>query len=125
MTHVTCRLAAKNRDQLLNHTLGNRMWATFTFLKFLDTTGGFMFFECPSVCACVLGRKRSRPACGRVLVSNAGAVAAAAAADAASSASAAAAASFGIRHQVSNGAAVGDVTDRASLRRRHRSSRQR
>jgi len=77
-----------------------------------------MFFGCPSVCACVLGRKRSRPACGRVLVSNAGAVAAAAAA-------AAAAASFGIRHQVSNGAAVGDVTDRASLRRRHRSSRQR
>jgi len=87
-----------------------------------------MFFECPSVCACVLGRKRSRPACGRVLVSNAGSVAAAAAADAASSSSsaaAAAAASFGIRHQVSNGAAVGDVTDRASLRRRHRSSRQR
>ena len=83
-----------------------------------------MFFECPSVCACVLGRKRSRPACGRVLVSNAGAVAAAAAADTASSAAAAAAA-FGIRHQVSNGAAVGDVTDRASLRRRHRSSRQR
>ena len=26
MTHVTCRLTAKNRDQL-----GNRVWATFTF----------------------------------------------------------------------------------------------
>jgi len=31
MTHVTCRLTAKNRDQLWNPTLGNRAWATFTF----------------------------------------------------------------------------------------------
>ena len=31
MTHVTCRLTAKNRDQLQNPTLGNRVWATFTF----------------------------------------------------------------------------------------------
>ena len=30
MTHVTCSLAAKNRDQLRNPTLGNRVWATFT-----------------------------------------------------------------------------------------------
>ena len=30
MTHVTCRLAAKNRDQLRNRTLGNRVWATFS-----------------------------------------------------------------------------------------------
>ena len=29
MTHVTCRLTAKNRDQLQNPTLGNRVWATF------------------------------------------------------------------------------------------------
>ena len=27
MTHVTCRLTAKNRDQLRNPTLGNRAWA--------------------------------------------------------------------------------------------------
>jgi len=27
MTHVTCRLTAKNRDQLRNPTLGNRVWA--------------------------------------------------------------------------------------------------
>jgi len=33
MTHVTCRLTAKNRDQLRNPTLGNRVWATFTFLQ--------------------------------------------------------------------------------------------
>jgi len=31
MTHVTCRLTAENRDQLRNPTLGNRIWATFTF----------------------------------------------------------------------------------------------
>ena len=30
MTHVTCRLTAKNRDQLRNPMLGNRVWATFT-----------------------------------------------------------------------------------------------
>ena len=29
MTHVTCRLTAKNRDQLRNPTLGNRVLATF------------------------------------------------------------------------------------------------
>ena len=29
MIHVTCRLTAKNRDQLQNPTLGNRVWATF------------------------------------------------------------------------------------------------
>ena len=28
MTHVTCKLTAKNRDQLRNPTLGNRVWAT-------------------------------------------------------------------------------------------------
>jgi len=31
MTHVTCRPNAKNRDQLRNPTLGNQVWATFTF----------------------------------------------------------------------------------------------
>jgi len=31
MTYVTCRLTVKNRDQLQNSTLGNRVWATFTF----------------------------------------------------------------------------------------------
>jgi len=31
MTHVTCRLTAKKRDQPRNPTLGNRVRATFTF----------------------------------------------------------------------------------------------
>ena len=38
MTHVTCRLTAKNRDQLRKPTLGNRVWATFTFLRAYDFT---------------------------------------------------------------------------------------
>jgi len=29
MTHVICRLTAKNRDQLRNSALGNRVWAAF------------------------------------------------------------------------------------------------
>jgi len=29
MTHVTCRLTAKNRDQLRNPTPGSLVWATF------------------------------------------------------------------------------------------------
>ena len=33
MTHFTCRLTAKNRNQLRSPTLGNRVWATFTFFK--------------------------------------------------------------------------------------------
>ena len=37
MTHVTCRLTAKNRDQLRNPTLGNREWATFAgFYKLIE-----------------------------------------------------------------------------------------
>ena len=31
MTHVTYRLTAKNRDQLRNPMLGNRVWATFLY----------------------------------------------------------------------------------------------
>jgi len=32
MTDVICRLTAKNWVQIRNPTLGNRVWATFTFL---------------------------------------------------------------------------------------------
>ena len=37
MTHVTCKLTAKNRDQLRNSTLGNRVSAAFSF-----------FYLCPA-----------------------------------------------------------------------------
>ena len=53
MTHITCRLTAKNRDQLQepyvrlpNRMFSNRVWATFTFLMsrgFLKYTGRFRF----------------------------------------------------------------------------------
>ena len=33
MIHVSCRLTAKNRDQLQDPTLVNRVWATFTFTR--------------------------------------------------------------------------------------------
>ena len=37
MTHITCRLTAKNRDQLRNPMHGNLVWATFTlFLLCLE-----------------------------------------------------------------------------------------
>ena len=36
MTHITCRLTAKNWDQLRNPTLCNRVWATFTFYIVID-----------------------------------------------------------------------------------------
>ena len=39
VTHVTCRLTAKNRDQLQKPALGNwRVWATFTLFR-LHVTG--------------------------------------------------------------------------------------
>ena len=38
MTRVTCRLTAKNRDQLRNPQLGNRVWATFSFFTASDWT---------------------------------------------------------------------------------------
>jgi len=37
MTHVTCRLTAKNRDQLRNPTLGNRVLATFLHIIIQNT----------------------------------------------------------------------------------------
>jgi len=50
MTHVTCRLTAKNRDQLWNPTLSDRVRATFTF-----TTDVW----CSGLCVCMLRRSVS------------------------------------------------------------------
>jgi len=36
MIHITCRLTAKNWDHLRNPTLGNRVWATFTFYLWIE-----------------------------------------------------------------------------------------
>ena len=76
MTHVTCRLIATNWDRLWNPTLGNRVWATFTFFMYgsidckngMDVTFEYRFFSfsvsnLPSVFwRCWLGgRKGNRP----------------------------------------------------------------
>ena len=45
MTHITCRLTAKNRDQLRNPTLGNRVWAMFTFFV-VNVSVTFRMFRC-------------------------------------------------------------------------------
>jgi len=39
MTHVTCRLTAKNRAQLRNPAHGDRVWTTFRFFTTLTLTG--------------------------------------------------------------------------------------
>jgi len=39
MTHVTCGLTAKNRDQLRNPTFGNRVLATFTLIPYKENSG--------------------------------------------------------------------------------------
>ena len=41
MTYVTCRLTAKNWDQLQNPTVSNRVWATFTFYLTEETLAEF------------------------------------------------------------------------------------
>jgi len=48
MTHVICRLTAKSYDYLRNPTLGNRVWAAFTFcLHFYeDVKGGAKCRKC-------------------------------------------------------------------------------
>jgi len=40
MTHVTCRLTVKNRDQLRNPTLGNRVWAAFCRASLVEVQYG-------------------------------------------------------------------------------------
>jgi len=58
MTHVTCRLSAKNRDQLRNPTPGNRVWATFTFYLPVGERGIVMNV---SVSLCVCDRISGNP----------------------------------------------------------------
>jgi len=39
VTHVTCRLTAKNRDRLRNPTLGDRVWASLFTDRQTDRQG--------------------------------------------------------------------------------------
>ena len=52
MTHVTCRLTAKNQDQLRNPTLCSRVWLPFTFYGFIACD---LFPVCLSVAISVVG----------------------------------------------------------------------
>jgi len=54
MTHITCRLTAKNRDQLQNPTLGNRVWATFTFFTFFTCCLLLFYYFGAVVICCVM-----------------------------------------------------------------------
>ena len=54
---VTCRLTAKTGDQLRNPTLGNRVWATFTFVQ----TALYIAYWLDCVCRRVLTRSRWLP----------------------------------------------------------------
>jgi len=46
-THVTCRLTAKNRDQLRNPMLGTRVWATFYRIRSIQGVREFCFIYIP------------------------------------------------------------------------------
>ena len=63
MTHVTCRLTAKNRDQLRNPTLGgNRVWAIFFFASTQLFPGSILLPPVNGVdAAAVSSRQRSGP----------------------------------------------------------------
>jgi len=53
MTHVTCRLTAKNRDQLRNPTLGNRVWASFFVGKVKYIAVRMSVSPCVPLCLCM------------------------------------------------------------------------
>jgi len=60
MTHITCRLTAKNRDQLRNPTLGNRVWATF-YLHRVLRCGPTCFLTDSREGSCRFGGCRAMP----------------------------------------------------------------
>jgi len=73
VTHITCRLTAKNWDQLRNPTLGNRVWATFTFfmlnselhyltIRMKEPFSAIAF----SALTLLVGRKEGHPACKKL-----------------------------------------------------------
>jgi len=59
MTHITCRLTAKNRDQLRNPTLGNRVWTAFTFTP---AVWQLWVNEYATLCCAIEETARTRPA---------------------------------------------------------------
>ena len=69
MTHVTCRLTAKNRDQLRNHALGNRVRAIpLLFLRVSMHAASAL----KRLSVCPFDRQQHRRAVGLLLSSGAG-----------------------------------------------------
>jgi len=75
MTHVTCRLTAKNRDQLRNSTLGSRVLATFVkgphCSHAVRKCGPFLHVLCSAICVSVYwanGRTNRDTVCGDIFV---------------------------------------------------------
>ena len=66
MTYVTCRLTAKNRDQLRNPTLGNRVWATFSFFTGAQQQcrrSTALSSKCEHCCVLICDRQRMEETC--------------------------------------------------------------
>ena len=66
MTHITCRLTAKNRNHLQNPTVGNQAWATFTLMQ--PCAGAWVGGAVVYVCVAAYGAPRPgqhRSAVGR------------------------------------------------------------
>jgi len=58
MAHVTYRLTAKNRDQLRNPTLGNRVWATFYIYLYVRLSLAYLRNYTRAIFAKILLRPR-------------------------------------------------------------------
>jgi len=63
MTHVICRLTAKNRDQLRNPTLGNRVWATFLQRRCVWAVGWLGVAACLACVAAAAVDRQARQSC--------------------------------------------------------------
>jgi len=63
MTHVICRLTAKNRDQLRNPTLGNRVWATFLQRRCVWAVGRLGVAACLACVAAAAVDRQARQSC--------------------------------------------------------------
>ena len=75
MTYVTCRLTAKNRDQLRNSTLGSRVLATFVkgphCSHAVRKCGPFLHVLCSAICVSVYwanGWTNRDTVCGDIFV---------------------------------------------------------
>ena len=60
MTHVTCRLTAKNRAQLRNPAHGDLVWTTFRFFYYFNVDGSQGSVRCHSHRSQIMASRRTR-----------------------------------------------------------------